>query len=83
MVVDRLRLLGATASSTTGWTSRWAPAPTVTAWAGYQVVAEYVDHYAPVRAKQYQAVARATRLLTTTEPTRLKQDAWMAATATV
>ncbi len=29
MVVDRLRLLGATASSTTGWTSRWAPAPTV------------------------------------------------------
>lgn len=30
-----------------------------TAWAGYQAVAEYVDHYAPVRAKQDDAMARA------------------------
>ncbi len=54
-----------------------------TAWAGYQVVAEYVDHYAPVRTRQYQAAARAVRLLTTTEPTRFKQDAWQAAAATI
>src|SRR4051794_24779737 len=30
-----------------------------TAWAGYQAVAEYVDHYAPVRAKHDAATARA------------------------
>lgn len=36
-----------------------------TAWAGYQVIAEYVDHYAPVRAKHEKATARADRFLGT------------------
>jgi phage/plasmid-like protein (TIGR03299 family) len=47
-----------------------------TAWAGYQAVAEYVDHYAPVRAKGDAADARATRLLTSDGPDRIKQHAW-------
>ena len=48
-----------------------------TAWAGYQAVVEYIDHYAPVRATgQDAATARAVRLLTTDDPTRTKQAAW-------
>ncbi|MBG6099067.1 DUF932 domain-containing protein [Nocardioides luteus] len=47
-----------------------------TAWAGYQVIVEYVDHYAPVRARHEKATARAARLLTSEEPTRLKERAW-------
>jgi phage/plasmid-like protein (TIGR03299 family) len=47
-----------------------------TAWAGYQAVAEYVDHYAPVRAKQDVPTARASRLLTSDAPTRTKHRAW-------
>src|SRR3546814_6226282 len=35
-----------------------------TAWAGYQAVAEYVDHYAPVRTKADEHTARAARVLT-------------------
>jgi phage/plasmid-like protein (TIGR03299 family) len=49
-----------------------------TAWAGYQAVAEYVDHFAPVRAKGEEAAARATRLLTSDDPDRLKRRAWTA-----
>jgi phage/plasmid-like protein (TIGR03299 family) len=64
----------------------WADADTQaairgTAWAGYQAVAEYVDHHAPVRTRGDEAVARATRLLTTTEPARIKTRAWQLATA--
>lgn len=51
-----------------------------TAWAGYQSVAEYVDHFAPVRAKSRKADARAMRLLTSDEPTRIKHKAWSALT---
>lgn len=48
-----------------------------TAWAGYQAVVEYVDHYSPTRATgQDAATARAVRLLTTDGPTRTKQAAW-------
>jgi hypothetical protein len=53
-----------------------------TAWAGYQAVAEYVDHYAPVRAKNDAASARARRLLTSDEPTKTKRLAWSALTGT-
>ena len=49
-----------------------------TAWAGYQAVAEYVDHYAPVRATGDPARARAVRLLTSDEPTKTKHAAWAA-----
>jgi hypothetical protein len=53
-----------------------------TAWAGYQAVAEYVDHYAPVRATKKQggdeASARATRVLTSDDPDRIKRRAWTA-----
>ncbi len=49
-----------------------------TAWAGYQSVVEYVDHFAPVRTKGDKTQARATRLLTTDEPARIKQAAWSA-----
>lgn len=49
-----------------------------TAWAGYQSVVEYVDHFAPVRTKGDTTQARATRLLTTDEPARIKQAAWSA-----
>ena len=53
-----------------------------TAWAGYQAVTEYVDHYAPVRtAKSHggdEAAARATRVLTSDDPDRIKRRAWTA-----
>ena len=49
-----------------------------TAWAGYQAVAEYIDHFAPVRARRNADVARATRLLTTDQPAHLKRTAWAA-----
>jgi phage/plasmid-like protein (TIGR03299 family) len=52
-----------------------------TAWAGYQAVAEYVDHYAPVRAKQDAPTARATRLLISDAPTKTKHRAWSTLTA--
>lgn len=66
-------------------TRLWADASTQadirhTAWAGYQSVAEYVDHFAPVRSKDDEATARATRLLTSDEPTRIKHRAWAALT---
>ena len=51
------------------------------AWAGYQAVAEYVDHYATVRAKNDAASARARRLPTSDEPTKTKRLAWSALTA--
>jgi phage/plasmid-like protein (TIGR03299 family) len=51
-----------------------------TAWGAYQAVAEYVDHYAPVRTRHDPAAARAVRLLTTEEPARLKARAWAALT---
>lgn len=53
-----------------------------TRWAGYQVAAEYVDHYAPVRTKNgmHEGQARAARLLTSPEPNRLKARAWSALT---
>lgn len=64
-------------------TGLWADANTQagvrhTAWAGYQSVVEYVDHFAPVRTKGNEATARATRLLTSDEPTRIKHKAWAA-----
>lgn len=67
-------------------TRLWADAGTQagvrqTAWAGYQSVVEYVDHFAPVRTKGHQATARATRLLTSDEPTRIKHKAWAALTS--
>ena len=49
-----------------------------TAWGAYQAVAEYVDHFAPVRTRHDPAAARAVRLLTTEEPARLKARAWAA-----
>jgi phage/plasmid-like protein (TIGR03299 family) len=49
-----------------------------TAWAGYQAVAEYVDHYAPVRTKGDEHTARATRVLTSDDPDRIKRRAWTA-----
>lgn len=52
-----------------------------TAWAGYQAITEYVDHYAPVRTKTDAAEARAIRLLTSDEPDRIKRAAWTALTA--
>ena len=51
-----------------------------TAWAAYQCVVEYVDHFAPVRDKHNPAQARAVRLLTTDEPARIKARAWTALT---
>jgi phage/plasmid-like protein (TIGR03299 family) len=67
-------------------TRLWADADTQagirgTAWAGYQAIAEYVDHYSPVRTRGDKATARAARLLTTTEPARVKTRAWQLATA--
>lgn len=67
----------------------WADADTQdavrgTAWAGYQAVVEYVDHFAPVRGGGTDpATARAERLLTTTAPAQAKDAAWAFATATV
>ena len=49
-----------------------------TAWAGYQAVAEYVDHYAPVRTKGDEQTARAARVLTSDDPDRIKRRAWTA-----
>ena len=49
-----------------------------TAWAAYQCVVEYVDHFAPVRNKRNAAQARAVRALTTDEPARIKARAWTA-----
>ena len=49
-----------------------------TAWAGYQAVAEYLDHYAPVRTKGDEQTARATRVLTSDDPDRIKRRAWTA-----
>lgn len=61
----------------------WADAETLagirgTAWAGYQAVTEYLDHYAPVRVKDNHDTARATRLLTSDEPAKIKRRAWSA-----
>mgnify|MGYP002653924401 CR=1 FL=1 len=66
-------------------TGLWADANTQagvrhTAWAGYQSVVEYIDHFAPVRTKGDAATARATRLLTSDDPTRIKHKAWAALT---
>ncbi len=63
----------------------WHDAPTQkglhgTAWGAYQAVAEYVDHYAPVRDSQDPATARAVRLLTTDQPAQTKARAWAALT---
>jgi hypothetical protein len=52
-----------------------------TQWAGYQVIAEYIDHHAPVRTRHDKDTARAARLLTTAEPARIKARAWQLATA--
>lgn len=49
-----------------------------TAWAGYQAVAEYVDHFAPVRTNRNKAQARAERVLTTDGPNQRKREAWAA-----
>ena len=49
-----------------------------TKWAGYQAVAEYIDHFAPVQARRNADIARATRLLTTDQPAHLKRTAWAA-----
>lgn len=47
-----------------------------TAWAGYQAVTEYLDHYAPVRAKRDHDAARAARVLTSDGPGKVKRRAW-------
>jgi phage/plasmid-like protein (TIGR03299 family) len=52
-----------------------------TAWGGYQTVTEYVDHYAPVRAKADANTARASRLLMSDAPSKTKRLAWSALTA--
>lgn len=52
-----------------------------TAWAGYQAVVEYVDHYAPTKTRanaQTAQTVRARRLLTSDQPTKIKQRAWSA-----
>ncbi|MDN5898473.1 MAG: DUF945 domain-containing protein [Brachybacterium sp.] len=59
----------------------FADAPTQAAirstrWAGYQAIAEYLDHYAPVRSTGDHATARATRVLTSDDPNRIKRRAW-------
>src|SRR3546814_19657659 len=46
-----------------------------TACAGYQAVAEYDDHYAPVRTKGDEHAARATRVLTRDDPDRFNPRA--------
>jgi hypothetical protein len=66
-------------------TRLWADADTQasirgSAWAGYQAIAEYVDHHSPVRARGDKTAARAARVLTTTEPARIKTRAWQLAT---
>ncbi|NYJ76518.1 DUF932 domain-containing protein [Allobranchiibius huperziae] len=55
-----------------------------TRWAGYQAVAEYVDHFQPVRAKGGdKATARALRSVVSPEATAIKTRAWRLATAAV
>lgn len=49
-----------------------------TAWAGYQAVTEYMDHYAPVRTTGDAEDARAARALTSDAAPRIKQRAWSA-----
>jgi len=39
---------------------------------------EYVDHFAPVRDKRDAATARATRMLTSDDPAKIKRQAWTA-----
>ena len=46
--------------------------------ASYQAVVEYIDNFAPVRARRNTDVPRATRLLATDQPARLKRTAWAA-----
>ena len=41
---------------------------------------EYIDPFAPARTKGDAATARATRLLTSDDPTRIKHKAWAALT---
>jgi phage/plasmid-like protein (TIGR03299 family) len=50
-----------------------------TAWAGVQAVVEYVDHYAPTKTRGDAQHARASRLVTSDQPTRVKHRAWLAA----
>lgn len=59
----------------------WHDAETVgpirgTAWGAYQVVTEYIDHFAPVKTREDAGDARALRLLTTEGPSRVKAQAW-------
>ena len=49
-----------------------------TAWAGYQSVVEYVDHFAPVRTRGDKSRAHVLRLLTSEEPAKTKRAAWSA-----
>jgi hypothetical protein len=42
-------------------------------------VVEYVDHYAPTKARGDAQHARADRLVTSDQPTRVKHRAWLAA----
>jgi phage/plasmid-like protein (TIGR03299 family) len=79
------RSRNADADRTQALATLWHDAPTQngirgTAWAAYQAVTEYVDHYAPVRVNDGHETARATRLLTTEEPDRIKRAAWAALT---
>ena len=59
----------------------WHDAETVspirgTAWGAYQVVTEYIDHFAPVKTREDASDARALRLLTTEGPSRVKAETW-------
>jgi hypothetical protein len=44
-------------------------------------VVEYVDHYAPTKSRGDTEHARASRLVTSDQPTRVKHRAWAAAAA--
>jgi hypothetical protein len=75
---QRSRDLDRTRTDTLHW--RFADADTQaairgTAWAGYQAVVEYVDHYAPARGTNPD-LARAARLLTSDEPAQAETAAW-------
>lgn len=75
----RARAAHRTRAEVLGWL--WDDAPTQagirgTAWAGYQVITEYLDHYAPVKTRTGKEVARAVRVLTSPQPTKLKHTAW-------
>lgn len=50
-----------------------------TAWAGYQAITEYLDHYAPVRTSGDEDQARANRLLTSNDADQIKRTAWESA----